>query len=225
MADNYETLVRWYLRFNGYFTVESFIVHEATNQRNQQGGETDVLGVRFPFSQENPGFPILNDENLLQIDQANTSIDVVIAEVKNRDDDYLNNIWIDNNSKYFERVSYIIRWIGIFKGETEIHRAASEIKSKYRFEENGYRIRFIYFGKNKYERFDQLGILQITFDEIIDFLLHLRMPSFYVHNSGARSQHHQWDDLIKNIWNVGDVKCNQSTEEQKRAIYRILDTP
>ena len=59
MADNYETLVRWYLRFNGYFTVESFIVHEATNQRNQQGGETDVLGVRFPFSQENPGFPIL----------------------------------------------------------------------------------------------------------------------------------------------------------------------
>jgi len=30
MADNYERFVRWYLRFNGYFTVENFYVHNPT---------------------------------------------------------------------------------------------------------------------------------------------------------------------------------------------------
>jgi len=225
MADNYETIVRWYLRFNGFFTVESFIVHEVVNQGNQQGGETDILGVRFPFSQENAGFQILNDTNLLGTGtRENGLTDIIIAEVKNRDDDYLNGIWKDPDPKYLERVAYIIRWIGIFKDENEIHRAASEIKSKYQFQEGNYRIRFIYFGKRKHQSIEQLGITQITFDEVIDFLLHLRMPSFYVHNSGARSPHHQWDTLIKDIWNVGDVRCNQSVEEQKKAIYRILDT-
>jgi len=29
MIDKYEVFVRWYLRFNGYFTIENFIVHGA----------------------------------------------------------------------------------------------------------------------------------------------------------------------------------------------------
>jgi hypothetical protein len=52
MEDNYEKVVRWYLRFNGYLTAENFVIHEARNGQIPQGGEFDTIGVRFPHSRE-----------------------------------------------------------------------------------------------------------------------------------------------------------------------------
>ena len=31
MENNYEKFVRWYLRFNGYLTVQNFVIHEPQN--------------------------------------------------------------------------------------------------------------------------------------------------------------------------------------------------
>jgi hypothetical protein len=55
MPDACETFVRWYVRFNGYLGVENFIVHEPRAGRVNQGTESDILAVRFPYSQEDPG--------------------------------------------------------------------------------------------------------------------------------------------------------------------------
>ena len=60
MATKGEMFVRWYLRFNGYFSIENFVVHDAGSQpRITRGGgkipqrtECDLLGVRLPYSKE-----------------------------------------------------------------------------------------------------------------------------------------------------------------------------
>jgi hypothetical protein len=224
MADNYETLIKWFLRFNGYFGVENFVIHEPLPRNNQQGGETDILGVRFPFSREQPGFVIANYSNLLdEKAQQRSLIDVVIAEVKNRDDDYLNDIWIKQEPKYVDRVAYIIRWIGALKDERKIHCVASRLKEKYRCQIGRYLFRFIYFGRQRHQSLEKLGIRQITFQEVVQFLLLTRTPSFYVNDLGVRSHHNQWDPLIKEIWRVGDPDSPQGIEEQEAAIFDLLD--
>lgn len=51
MPDNFETFVRWYLRFNGYFTIENFIVHDPRRLWKQTIGnqtELDTLAIRLP---------------------------------------------------------------------------------------------------------------------------------------------------------------------------------
>jgi len=48
-ANRFELLATWYLRFNGYFTIQDFTVHP--DFRKQGGGtDTDILAVRFPHS-------------------------------------------------------------------------------------------------------------------------------------------------------------------------------
>lgn len=224
MPDKYETLVRWFLRFNGYFGIESFIIHEPMDGGNRQGGETDLLGLRLPFSQEKPDFQIVNYSDLVD-QEANDRhlIDVVIAEVKNRDDDYLNPIWITDGPKYLDRVAYIIRWIGAFKNEETIKKVANKLKKEYRFREGQFLFRFIYFGRQSHPRFKELGIKQITFQEIIQFILQSRTPSFYVNDLGVRSPHSQWDALIKEIWKIGDPESKFSLAEQEKCILDLLN--
>src|ERR1700735_2320519 len=91
---SHEILVRWYLRFNGYFGVENFILHEPTAEGIAPGGEFDILAVRFPFSQERAGFKIQNDEKLVD-KEANEKgvVDFVIAEVKSGNHASLNKLW------------------------------------------------------------------------------------------------------------------------------------
>lgn len=54
MEDKYEKLVRWYLRFNGYLTVENYVVHEARNgrvpRRIASATAHIVAETRFPGS-------------------------------------------------------------------------------------------------------------------------------------------------------------------------------
>ena len=56
MPDLYEKYIRWYLRLNGFLSVENFIAHadgDPTRQRGRLVGqrtELDVIGVRFPFA-------------------------------------------------------------------------------------------------------------------------------------------------------------------------------
>jgi hypothetical protein len=52
MENNYEKFVRWYLRFNGYLTVQNFVIHEPQNGKVPEGAEFDVAAVRFPYSRE-----------------------------------------------------------------------------------------------------------------------------------------------------------------------------
>jgi len=107
MPDAFEKLVRWYLRFNGYFGVESFVVHEPVDGGVPQGAEFDTLGVRFPFSREDPGFEIQNDPKLRDNQAEEESlVDFVVAEVKTGENLSLNRIWKlpDSDGRYLRRI-------------------------------------------------------------------------------------------------------------------------
>jgi hypothetical protein len=224
MADAYETLVRWYLRFNGYLSVENFIVHEPVDEGNIQGGETDIIGVRFPYSHEDVGFPIVNDCRLFDEEVAvNSLIDFVIAEVKTSRRSNLNKIWTENEEIYVDKVAYMIRWMGFLSDERAIHNLAQELKAGFRGRERNYLVRLIYFTR-KHQRFvsDQ-GIPQITIREILDFFFKIRTPSYQQNNLGVRSPHDQWEPLIKDIWSIGDPTISEDYDTKLNSSLSIRD--
>ncbi len=121
-VDPYELLVRWYLRFNGYLGVENFVVQQTVEHGNIQIGETDVLGVRFPHSREDPGFTLQTDQELLDKQAVDEGlVDFVVAEVKGGQNDTLNKIWREPaDPAKIERVGYLIRWLGPLTGSYPI---------------------------------------------------------------------------------------------------------
>ena len=96
-AERFETFVTWYLRFNGYFTTPSFVVHAGYDPTRISRGavgnltEVDTLAVRLPFSREESGIQFPTDRNLL--DGAEGRFDVVTAEVKSGEGNSPNRIW------------------------------------------------------------------------------------------------------------------------------------
>src|SRR5689334_22394139 len=121
-----ETLVNWYLRLNGYFIVENFIVHAGNDpQRISKGvvgnyAEVDTLGIRNKYSREHTGeLHIANDELLVN---SNASLDFLIAEVKTGKEDKPNKLWREKN---IGAISYLIRFAGFIKEEAEIEAVAN----------------------------------------------------------------------------------------------------
>lgn len=90
-----EILTKWYLRLNGYFIVDNFIIHnpnEVSNEVIANETEVDVLGIRFRHSKEIAGsLHIANDPELVA--DLDTEIDFVIAEVKTGKEDRPNKAW------------------------------------------------------------------------------------------------------------------------------------
>ena len=60
-----EDVVAWFLRLNGFFTTENFVVHQPERSVNKgQRTEADVLGVRFPQRAERVAGLFLKDHEL-----------------------------------------------------------------------------------------------------------------------------------------------------------------
>ena len=117
-----EILAAWYLRFNGYFIVENFIVHAADAPEHNAGGvivnhtETDLLGMRRLYSREvTGGMEIKN--NLKLINGTSPLTDYLIAEVKTGKSNKPNSTWRD---KKLKNICYVLRFMGIVETENKI---------------------------------------------------------------------------------------------------------
>ncbi len=122
MPDNYERFVRWYLRFNGYFTIENFIIHNPERISDGLVGnytESDILAVRMPYSTEVVGQLRIGNHGVLTLGAAGRH-DLVIAEVKSKKDNQPNDTWkLDHESlpDRFTPIEYTLRFFGIHKEE------------------------------------------------------------------------------------------------------------
>jgi len=222
MPDPYEVFVRWYLRFNGYFGIENFVIHEPVDGVIPQGGEIDVLAVRFPHQLESPGFEIENDEKLLDEEAENNKLtDIVIAEVKGGRKQRLNDLWIepDPNGLYAHRLKYLISWVGVFSDENSIDQVVGDLRNSFRSQVGPYLFRLVIFNKRKRNNFTNLGVPQITFEEITQFFIKVRMVCWECQSLGVRSAHNQWDPLIKQIWQIGDPA---SEDDEKVKISKVM---
>ena len=115
MSTIYEKLTNWYLRFNGYFTVDNFVVHAADDVTRISNGivapytETDTIAIRMPYSAEITGILQIANHNVL-VENQNKRFDVVIAEAKSGNDTKPNSAW---RNKATNIIEYIIRFVGL----------------------------------------------------------------------------------------------------------------
>ena len=143
-ANRFELLATWYLRFNGYFTIQDFTVHP--DFRKQGGGtDADILAVRFPHSEEyQRRFKFERDKDLIRPDRT----DFLICEVKTGRCDINQNTWRNADR---ENVEYAIRWMGFESNNNRVKELASRLYTNGGCdipEENKY-VRFICFGSEE----------------------------------------------------------------------------
>jgi len=104
-SPNLESAAEWFLRLNGFFTVQNFIVHPVKREESQQRTDADVLGIRFPNRQEIVGGISLDDHK----DFRNAQRPIfVIAEVKSGPCS-LNGPWTDPDA---QNVTNVLRSFG-----------------------------------------------------------------------------------------------------------------
>jgi len=219
-----ETLVRWYLRFNGYLGVENFVVHEPRAGMVDQGTESDILAVRFPFSREDVGAPLQTDPRLLGGIAHEPCVDFVVAEVKGGNRAPLNEVWIPPaDDEKVRRLAYLLRWLGPFQDEATITEVARELQARHRALRDGYSFRVIFFSKRHRRSVQQLDIPQITFADIADFFVNVRAACWPRYGLGARSDHHQWDPLILEAWRLGDPDRLVPPAQKEQDIIALLE--
>jgi len=193
MSDKYERFIGWYLRLNGYFTIDNFIVHAAddptriSNDRIGNYTEIDILGVRMPYSREVTGcLYVANHEPL--VNESERRFDVVIAEVKSGNDNRPNPVWRNGDNPI--PIEYIVRFIGLHECDDEISEIASTLLSRYTYEEDDKcHIRYIVFSKVANPHWQSQGVTYITYDDIIQFLVEVR-GQCWVHSLALVSHHY-----------------------------------
>lgn len=116
MAHPTETLVRWYLGFNGYLGVENLVVHEPAEGAVPQGAEFDVVAVR--------------DARLTAVEKAGV-VNVVIAEVKGGRDTSINDVWRAGGDEALQaaRLGYLVRWLGFDDGQEAIDHVVADLRT------------------------------------------------------------------------------------------------
>jgi len=163
-ANKVGKLAYWYLRLNGYFTVEDFSLHPDT--KNDRGTDADLLAVRFPFSQENPGRHCFERDTSLIIPQG---IDFLLVEVK-AGICYINSTTWGNPKE--AHVQYALRWIGFWDSEKEINEIAAEIYETGMWTNQNATVRFCCIGKE--ENFDLQAahpkLVQKSLSHVVDFV-------------------------------------------------------
>jgi hypothetical protein len=226
MQDPYEVLVRWYLRFNGYLSVENFIIHEpaATSSTVPEGGEIDALAVRFPYSKEEVANvkQIKNDPKLFDAQAKRENlVDFVIAEVKGGRRS-LSPIWRtpDEQGTMKRRIGYLLSWLGPFNDPTIIEAVASRLQAEHRAVEGRYLFRLVYFAQERTAQAVPPNVPQIRFSDIAEFIVRLRVDCWQESGLGVRSHHPQWDPLIIELWRIA---LSSSLTEQGK-ITAILST-
>ncbi|MFQ5852194.1 MAG: hypothetical protein ACE5JU_16625 [Candidatus Binatia bacterium] len=225
MADKYERFVASYLRLNGYFTVPNFIVHAGDDPNRVMAGnvgnytETDIIGVRMPYSQEVTSTLHIANHGLL-IDGANGRTDVVIAEVKSGNDNRPNRVWLGPRRK--DVGCYIARFVGLHR-EPEIEAIGDAVANRFRYDDQRSRFRYIVFATEPNPYYQGEGISYITFEQAIQFIVEVRGQCWIDENIGVASCHHQWDDLLIDLFAIANRE-ELSIGERVRDIKSMLAT-
>jgi hypothetical protein len=196
MVNKFEQLALWYLRLNGYLTVPNFILHPDTP--GSERTDVDVLGVRFPYSNEIAGRKMETDSNLVRQDK---KIDFVIAEVKSGRCD-LNGPWTDEK---LENMHYVIKWLGMVP-ESEVPDVARELYSDKRCERDKWIIRLVCFGSRTSQHLPK-NVVQLTHERVIDFV-----SKRFEKHANIKSPHKQWDSFIEKFYRMA-VRNGMGTQQ------------
>lgn len=215
MADKYEKFVAAYLRLNAYFTVPNFIVLAGDDPARISSGqvgnytETDILAVRMPYSTEVTGTLHIANHGVLT-DGSEGKMDLVIAEAKSGNENRPNKVWRAGTPD--PSISYVVRFMGLH-AKGELRHVAQALATAFRFEDDRCRYRYVVFSKEPNEHYASRGVTYITFREAINFIVGVRGQCWVETNVGVASLHHQWDDMLTEIFRIANN--HELTVEQR----------
>lgn len=184
----YEKLVALYMRLNGYFIVENFIVH--SKGPSPQRTDVDVLGVRLPHQAEvitNGGKPLKLPNDPKLVADGSAINDVVIAEVKSGRPHINERSW----KKDKVVLEYILRFVGFTDIEAKLSEVAECLRTRYHAEYDNYRFRIVAFGQGEAPQEAEKDLKTIDLKHTLDFV----KKRFRRYESHKR-HHPQWDDTI-----------------------------
>ncbi len=205
MSTIYEKFTSWYLRFNGYFTVDNFVVHAADDPTRISNGiiaphtETDSIAIRMPYSAEIAGNLKIANHDMLVKDQ-NGRFDIVIAEAKSGNDNKPNPVWRD---KIIAPIRYVIRFVGLYD-TYQLDHVTDDFAAHYCYEDEKTRIRYIVFANKPNQHYLAQGVKYITFSEIVNFLVEVRGQCWIESGIGVASVHYQWDEQINKVFEIAN---------------------
>lgn len=225
-ANRFETFVAWYLRFNGYFTVPSFVIHPGDDPTRISGDtignltEVDTIAIRLPHSREASGVQFPVDPKLVD-EGSKDRFDVIIAEAKSGTSDSPNTVWRKHETVHIE---YLLRFLGWHKEDSQIASVAKKLADEYIFEEPkpGIRVRYIVFARQPDKHWRTKGVTYVTFGDCIKFLAEDRGQCWQTAGIGRRSMHDQWNPLIKRIFEIANDASFDPSRRQKD-ILKILE--
>lgn len=184
-ANNVEKLAYWYLRLNGYFTVENFSIHPDTN--NDRGTDADLLAVRFPYSTENPlRYNFERDHTFI----VQNKIDFLIVEVKSSRCEINIKTWGNPEEKH---VQYALRWMGFYGSGKEIDDIANQIYNPGIWSNDSFCVRHCCFGEKENPDL-QIQHPMIVQKKLIDLTEYLRQR---FSNRCLQIHHENWDDYCQ----------------------------
>ncbi|MBI1955224.1 MAG: hypothetical protein HYS38_02410 [Acidobacteria bacterium] len=182
-----EQLAYWYLRLNGFLTIQNFIVHPDTG--SEQRTDADILGVRFPYRAELRPNPMVDDDPFVQFTDRPY---IIIAEVKRRLCN-LNGPWTEPEKENLQRV---LRAIGPF-AENQVEPVARAIYTYGVFSNTTYNLTLACFGESANseikKKFPQIP--QILWDKVLTFIYNR-----FITYPNQKASHPQWDDAGKALW-------------------------
>jgi len=198
-----EQLAYWYLRLNGFLTIQNFIVHPDTG--SGQRTDADILGVRFPYRAELKPNPMVDDEPFVQFKDRPY---IIIAEVK-RSMCSLNGPWTEPEKENLQRV---LRAIGAFPKD-QVEAVAKHIYTSGVFSDTAYHLTLACFGvaTNPEIAKNFPDIQQILWDKVLTFIYN-RFRKYRV----QKASHGQWDEAGRALWDC--VMRNPSLEAFKAAV-------
>jgi hypothetical protein len=160
-----ERLAYWYLRLNGFLTIENFVVHPDTggNQRT----DADLLAVRFGHRAENLVRPMRDDPIC---SECSAFANVIIAEVKTREC-ALNGPWTREGDENIHRV---LAAMGCFDPD-QIPVAAQSLYQSGSYRGEIAQVRIMAFGDRKADL--SIPVEQVLFNEMITFI-HKRLTDY-----------------------------------------------
>jgi hypothetical protein len=181
-----ELLVECYLRLNGYFTINNFILHD---QHGSQKTEVDLIGVRFPNQVE-----IIEEdkrrlhtlENDPELVEKSNITDVVIAEVTTGE------AKINGPFERKDVLQYILDWIGsLGNGARDKAIEALQARNDFLTEDGRIRVRFICFGKHS----DDIKCTQLTLDHALSFI-----RDRFKRYGQLKTHSQQWKGLMRYLY-------------------------
>ena len=182
-----EQLAYWYLRLNGFLTIQNFIVHPDTG--SEQRTDADILGVRFPHRAELRPNPMADDELFTNFKDRPY---IIIAEVT-RSKCKLNGPWTEPEKENLQRV---LRAIGAFP-EKSIETAAKAIYTSGAFTNKAYHLTLACFGEAINPKISKNfpAVSQILWDKVLTFIYN-RFKTY----RDQKASHGQWAEAGRNLW-------------------------